>query len=116
MSIWNGCIIGGILFNNEHAFSVEDTRFMDSVGYILVAILLSIGMVGYSMALSTLFYDTKVAQNMSQLAIFIPLILFVAFVNKLDNLKYLTYLTFLFPIGPACALIGILTNNPDPRI
>jgi hypothetical protein len=82
MAIWNGVVIGGILFNNKQAFVVEDTRFADSVKYIFVAILLSVGMIGYAMALSTLFYDTKVAQNMTQLATFFPLIIFVATINK----------------------------------
>ena len=95
---------------------VEETRMANSIEYILVAIVLCIGMIGYSMALSTLFDDTKVAQNMSQMAIFIPLILFVAVVNQSGNSKYSTYVTFLTPIGPAGSLIGILTNNPDPAI
>jgi ATP-binding cassette subfamily A (ABC1) protein 3 len=112
LSFWNGCIIGGIMFTNKNAFVVEDTRLMNSISYILIAIVLSLGMIGYAMALSTLFSDTKVGQNMSQMAIFLPLILFLAVSNQNGSVKYLTYFTFLTPIGAASAIIGILTNNP----
>ena len=112
MSLWNGVIIGAIMFNNVNAFTIEDDRFKNSVTYIFIAIFLCVGMIGYSMALSTLFYDTKVGQNMSQLAIFIPLILFVAVVNKTGFAGSFLYLTMLTPIGPASALIGIITAGP----
>jgi len=46
------------------------------------------------------------------LALFIPLICFLAVVNQDSNAKYVTFVTFLTPIGPTCALIGIFTNNP----
>jgi len=65
LSVWNGVIIGGIMWNNEIAFPVPETRTQNSLQYTLLAIVFCIGMVGYSMALSTLFYDTKVAQNMT---------------------------------------------------
>jgi len=61
LSFWNGAVIGGIMFNNTTAFTVEDRRFSDSISYIVAAIVLSLGMIGYAMALSTLFTDTKVA-------------------------------------------------------
>ena len=112
LSVWNGAVIGGIMFNNTTAFTVEDTRFSNSVQYIIAAIVLSLGMIGYTMALSTLFKDTKVAQNMSQLAIFFPLILFLAVCNQTSNAKYITYLTLITPIGSAVAIIGIITSNP----
>ena len=112
MSVWNGCVIGGIIFNNSTAFVVEDTRLMNSISYILVATVLCLGMIGYAMALSTLFSDTKVGQNMSQLAIFLPLILFLSVCNQSGAVKYITYFTFLTPIGAASAIIGILTSNP----
>ena len=65
LSLWSGVIVGGILFNNSIAFPDEDTRFNNSIGYMLAVILLCLGMIGFSMAFSTLFYDTKVAQNMT---------------------------------------------------
>lgn len=65
LSLWSGIIVGGILFENETAFPIEDTRFSNSIGYMFAAILLCTGMIGYTMAFSTLFYDTKVAQNMT---------------------------------------------------
>jgi phosphoglycerol transferase MdoB-like AlkP superfamily enzyme len=111
MGVWNGVVIGGILFDNEWAYPNPDTRTSCSIQFILIAIVFSIGIVGYSMALSTFFYDTKVAQNMVQMALFIPLILFVAVVNQRTNTKYLTYLTFVTPIGPAGSIIGIITSN-----
>jgi len=49
---------------------------------------------------------------MSQLAIFLPLILFLAVCNQTGNVKYLTYLTFITPIGSVGAIIGIITSNP----
>ena len=65
MALWSGCVIGGILFNNENAFPDEENRLNNSISYIFVAIVQCVGMIGYSMALSTLFDDTKVAQNMT---------------------------------------------------
>jgi hypothetical protein len=46
------------------------------------------------------------------MAIFIPLIMFVAVVNETGFAGSLLYLTMLTPIGPASALIGIITAGP----
>lgn len=40
----------------------------------------------------------------------------MAVVGLKSNAKYLTYLTLFTPIGSAAAVIGILTNDPNPAI
>jgi len=61
LSVWNGVVIGAILWNNVVVFSDPVSRSQNSLYYAILMTVFCIGMVGYSMALSTLFYDTKVA-------------------------------------------------------
>lgn len=74
------------------------------------------------MAMSTLFTDSKVGQNVGSLFAYVQIMLFLATVQNDGNVKYLVYLLYLFPSTPALIIcIRVLTAKlpeelgPDSR-
>jgi hypothetical protein len=67
--------------------------------------------VPFSMALSCMFTDGKVASNIGQLLMIFPLIIVVNFMTVTDNSKYWMYALNWIPIIPGCSLLVILTST-----
>lgn len=70
-----GIVMGYFLFDNEAAFP-NDTR-VDSLQFVILMIAVYVAMIPFSMSLSTLFQDSKVANYVGSTVLSLPIIFFI---------------------------------------
>jgi len=67
--------------------------------------------VPFCMALSTMFTDGKIANNIGSLLLIFPIVIFVNFLAMNDNSKYWLYALNWIPVIPGCSLLVILSST-----
>ena len=67
--------------------------------------------VPFCMALSTIFTDGKIANNIGSLLLIFPIVIFVNFLAMNDNSKYWLYALNWIPVIPGCSLLVILSST-----
>jgi hypothetical protein len=67
-----------VCFGSEELFGEKDTT-STSFQFILIITLLGIAQIPFSMALSTLFQDSKVASQIGGLLIILPVLIYMQF-------------------------------------
>ena len=67
--------------------------------------------VPFCMALSTMFTDGKIANNIGSLFLIFPIVIFVNFLAMNDNSKYWLYALNWIPVIPGCSLLVILSST-----
>ena len=79
---------------------------MNSVKFWFCTLFFCIANIPFSMTLSTLFQDSKIANSIGGLIVFIPILLFLQLVQSDSDNKYLIYLLFWLPVVPTCSLLA----------
>jgi hypothetical protein len=74
-AILGGVIMGFFMINNEMAF--PNDAMADSLSFILLMVLVQVSMIPFSMALSTFFQDSKVANYVGNLFNTLPILIFI---------------------------------------
>mmetsp|Transcript_12057 Transcript_12057/g.18603 ORF Transcript_12057/g.18603 Transcript_12057/m.18603 type:complete len:175 (-) Transcript_12057:255-779(-) len=97
-----------LIFNHTAVF--PENTFGSSVTFGIVLALMNLSLIPFSMAVSTLFKDAKVASNASLVVVTLPMIIFV---QLLRSKSYLMYLFYFIPIFPGLTLLVSLMT-PDP--
>ena len=84
---------------------------MNSVKFWFCTLFFCIANIPFSMTLSTLFQDSKIANSIGGLIVFIPILLFLQLVQSDSDNKYLIYLLFWLPVVPTCSLLAKLSTR-----
>lgn len=75
----------------------------------------SVAQIPFCMALSTLFEDSRMANQIGGLLLLFPELLFLYLASKTDGVRNLIYLMYLLPVGPACELFVHLSSGHDEK-
>ena len=104
----SGIIVGTVLWGNQELFNSDlDSK---SAQFMTVMVLFLLSQIPFSMALSTFFNDSKVANYVGGLLLTFPIIFFLQLVIMETNAKYILYLFYILPVMPACGIIVRLTS------
>lgn len=91
-------------FYNDKIYWPEDTE-ETSKKALIVVIMLYFAQITFCMALSTIFSDSRMAQNASSILLFVPLIFVLAALQNDSTYKWLIYPLFLMPVTPPIVLL-----------
>jgi hypothetical protein len=108
IAIVSGIIVGAVLWGNERIFT--DNLDAKSAQFMMVMILFLVSQIPFSMTISTLFNDSKVANYVGGLLLTFPIIIFLQFMIIDSDAKYVLYLFYFIPVMPACGILVKLTS------
>lgn len=104
----------GPVFNEPRFFGTVDT-YSKSMQLTMATILLYVSSIPFTMSLSTLFSDEKVANNIGGLMIIVPVIILLQLLQTSSWTRILLYPMMLNPVTSACVLfIGIGRSSLVP--
>ena len=92
-----------IVYGSKSVFPEPNTSAY-SAKLIPLAILFCVQYVAFSMALSTFFRNPKVADNVGQMLLYLPVIVFLQCAQKIVESKVVIYIFMWVPMFPTCTL------------
>jgi len=107
-------VIAGLIL--MAGFMGDNTMFPDDpygncVKFGGAVILFALTQIPYCMALSTLFSDSKLANQIGGLLLLIPELIFLWLASQQDNSSKVMYALYWLPVMPACTIFTSLSLN-----
>lgn len=114
IAIFMGLLILAVFFGNVTIF--PQNAGSNSIQFAITVTLYALASIPHSMAISTLFSEPKMANQVGGLLLLFPQLFFIFLAAKSSPVYYFVYLFYWLPVTPACALIAHQTMSSDPAI
>lgn len=110
-AVLSGIILGAGLQGNDAMFPANSS--LNPLIFGVAVMLFGLGMIPYCMALSTLFSDSKMANQIGGLLLLIPELIYLWVSSKTTAVKWVVYAFYWLPVMPASTIFVSLTTAPD---
>jgi ABC-type multidrug transport system fused ATPase/permease subunit len=112
-AVVSAVIFAGGLYGDKNIFPDDPTGNAIMFGFAIF--LFALGSIPFCMALSTLFQDSKIANQVGGMLLLLPELVFLYLATKKTPTAYVIYALYWLPVVPSCHLFTYYCTNHDPK-